>query len=63
MDKRERARLRNNSFNAMIAAHDLKESTDNKTVLMLCEMLYEAHHALYMMLSERTDAGDDNGGG
>lgn len=53
MDKATRAKLRNASFEAMMAAHDLKYSTDNRAERQICEAVYEAHFALYQLLVER----------
>lgn len=53
MDKATRTQLRNASFNAMMVAHDLKETTDNRTEAAICEAVYEAHHAIYLLLMER----------
>lgn len=53
MDKQTRVILRNASFEAMMAAHDLKESTVSKTEQMVIEAVYQAHFALYQLLVER----------
>lgn len=53
MTKEERVELRNLSFRAMEVARYLKHSTQNRAEIAVCEAVYEAHHAIYLLLMER----------